>query len=85
MPPSVVARGRRRRGLTVPGDNFFPESIAATSAGALCGGDGSRAGIASGIASTGSGCGAAVRLAALALVANSGTHSIGGEELRVPA
>jgi EmrB/QacA subfamily drug resistance transporter len=40
-------------------------------------------GVASGIASTGSGCGAAVGLAVLVLVANSGTHDIGGEELRV--
>jgi MFS family permease len=40
-------------------------------------------GIASGIAATGSGVGAAVGLAILVLVANSGTGALSGEELRV--
>jgi MFS family permease len=40
-------------------------------------------GVASGIASTGSGVGAAIGLAILILVANSGTHGLTGEELRV--
>jgi MFS family permease len=40
-------------------------------------------GVASGIASTGSGVGAAIGLAILVLVANSGTHGLTGEELRV--
>jgi len=40
-------------------------------------------GVASGIASTGSGVGAAIGLALLVLVANSGTGGLAGEELRV--
>jgi MFS family permease len=40
-------------------------------------------GVASGIASTGSGVGAAIGLAMLVLVANSGTDGLTGEELRV--
>jgi MFS family permease len=40
-------------------------------------------GVASGIASTGSGVGAAIGLALLVLVANSGTDGLTGEELRV--
>ena len=40
-------------------------------------------GVASGMASTGSGVGAAIGLAILVLVANSGTHGLAGEELRV--
>jgi hypothetical protein len=40
-------------------------------------------GVASGVASTGSGVGAAIGLAFLVLVANSGTHGLTGEELRV--
>ncbi|HET6295997.1 MAG TPA: MFS transporter [Kribbella sp.] len=42
-------------------------------------------GVASGIASTGSGIGAALGLAALVLVANAGTHGLDGEELRIAA
>lgn len=40
-------------------------------------------GIASGIVSTGSGIGAAVGLAILVLIANSGTQGLGGEQLRI--
>jgi MFS family permease len=40
-------------------------------------------GVASGIVSTGGGVGAAIGLAILVLVANSGTHGLAGEELRV--
>ena len=40
-------------------------------------------GVASGIVSTGSGIGAAIGLAILVLVANSGTEGLLGEELRV--
>jgi MFS family permease len=42
-------------------------------------------GIASGIVSTGAGIGAAVGLAMLVLVANSGTQGLGGESLRIAA
>jgi MFS family permease len=42
-------------------------------------------GVASGIVSTGSGIGAAVGLAILVLVANSGTEGLLGEELRLAA